>query len=268
MAKLDSRCESITEVVVDPPSFPLAASREIHLICSDFVVGTVTVRSLALTFADQRLVMLYAEGNAAEVFLGFASEPLRQYLDFTASFGDLLVVDRSSDQVWVMSAEAAHPNMFQWRNPYIDSPKSASYEQSAQVPEILEFSKTLEQLLPAFEEQCAFTHMGTYDVWLLNQPELQQQIDCFGFEYAGFPRKIEAVFGDGILEQAWILTGKGEESRVREALIAEFGDPTFVSDKWEVFHNKQVMLRKDKPEVLMLSVKLAELFFDKEVDDR
>ena len=75
------------------------------------------------------------------------------------------------------------------------------------------------------------------------------------------------MFGDGILEQAWILTGKGEEDRVRKALVAEYGPPTFVNDTWEVFHDKRVMLRKDKPEVLMLSVKLAPLFFDAEVSD-
>lgn len=268
LAKLNSSCESVNEVEVEPPSFPLAATGELHLICKEFDFGAVTVEKLAVTFADQRLVMLYAEGNATEAFLEFASEPLREYLHFTASFGDLLVADRSADQVWVMSADVAHPNLFQWRNPYIDNPNTAEYESSAAKPEILGFSKTLQQLLPEFEEQCAFTHLGTYDVWLLNRPELQQQIDCFGFEYAGFPRKIEAVFGDGILEQAWILTGKGEESRVREALVAEFGDPTFVNDKWEVFHNKQVMLRKDKPEVLMLSAKLAELYFDKEISDK
>jgi hypothetical protein len=33
-----------------------------------------------------------------------------------------------------------------------------------------------------------------------------------------------------------------------------------------VFHGKQVMLRKDKPEVLMLSEKLADLFYDDEID--
>ena len=98
--------------------------------------------------------------------------------------------------------------------------------------------------------------LSSYDVWLLSQPELQQQLDCFGLEFAGFPRKVEAVFGDGILEQAWILTGKGEENRVRKALVAEYGNPIFVNDKWEVLHENQVMLRKDKPEVLMLSTKL------------
>ena len=31
-----------------------------------------------------------------------------------------------------------------------------------------------------YEAQCDFNHLGTYSVWLLSQPEVQQQIDCFG----------------------------------------------------------------------------------------
>lgn len=200
-AKLESRCEEFHEVTIEPPSFPLAKDSEVHLICRNFSVDTETVGAIALTFADEKLVMIYARGNAAGMFLGFSSEPVQDYLQFSAAFKELLVVDRASDQVW-----------------------------------------------------------------LLNQPEVQQQVDCFGFEFAGFPRKIEAVFGDGILEQAWILTGQGEEGRVRDALIAEYGEPTFVNEQWEVFHNKRVMLRKDKPEVLMLSEKLADLFYDEEID--
>ena len=68
----------------------------------------------------------------------------------------------------------------------------------------------------------------------------------------GFPRKVEARFGNNILNVVWILTGKGEEDRIRQALIAEFGNPIFVTDEWEIFNDWQVGLRKDKPEVLLM----------------
>ena len=266
--KLESRCGEIREVVVQPPSFPLADDRELHLICHEIRIQGEMVRSLALTYADDGLVMLYAEGNASEVFLGFASEPSQQYLHFSASFEDLLVVDRADDQVWVMSADAAHPNLFQWSNPYISGSTEINYESSAKVPSVLRFSQSLEELQPLFDEHCRFSQLGTDEVWLLSQPEIQQQVDCFGYEFAGFPRKIEAVFGDGVLEQAWILTGKEEENRVRQALVAEYGDPMLVNEQWEVFHDNQVMLRKDKPEVLMLSARLARLYREKVIDAR
>ncbi len=222
LEKLESRCEEIRNVAVVPPSFPLAKNQENHLICHGFSIGSERVESLALTFADDKLVMIFAEGHAAQVFLDFASTPLKQYLQFTVSFNDLLIADRDKDHAWLLTTPAAHPNLCLWANPYIHGSEAAKYENSAKIPDILGFSKSLEELRPLLEAQCAFTHLGTYKVWLLNQPELQQQVDCFGYEFAGFPRKIEAVFGDGTLEQAWILTGKGEEDRVREALIAAF----------------------------------------------
>jgi hypothetical protein len=264
--KLESLCEKVYEVSVEPPSFPLAETSEIHLICRNLSMDAKTVGAIALTFADDKLVMIYAQDNAADLFLGYASEPVREYLQFSASFTELLVADRTKDQAWVLTSEAAHPNLFMWTNPYVAGSNRVEYEPSAKVPEILGFGRTLDELLPLYETQCDFSHLGTYRVWLLNRPEVQQQVDCFGFEFAGFPRKIEAVFGDGILEQVWILTGKGEEGRVRQALIAEYGEPIFVNEQWEVFHGKQVMLRKDKPEVLMLSEKLADLFYDDEID--
>ena len=268
LAALEPRCKSIRSVPVIPPSFPLAENTEGHLVCSRYKEGGVSIETVALTFADDILVMLYASGNAAPVLLDMANEPLQEYLHFTVSFREGLVADKAADRVWIMSPEATHPNLFQWPNPYVSDDARVDYASSATTPEVLQFGRRLEELQAGFEEQCTFMHLDTYRVWLLNQPEVQQQIDCFGYEFAGFPRKIEAVFGDGILEQAWILTGKGEENRVREALIAAFGPPIFVNEHWEVFDDNQVMLRKDKPEVLMLSKKLAPLFRGKEIDTR
>ncbi|MDJ0911485.1 MAG: hypothetical protein QNI99_20035, partial [Woeseiaceae bacterium] len=128
------------------------------------------------------------------------------------------------------------------------------------------FGEHLDSLQPEFEAQCDFTRVDEYRVWLLTEPDVQQQLDCFGFEYAGYPRKIEAVFGDGILEQVWILTGKAEEDRVRQALIEAYGEPSFVDEMWEIFDDGLVMLRKDKPEVLMVSERLAPLYRAEYID--
>lgn len=99
LRKLESRCEDIRNVAVVPPSFPLAKNTENHLICHGFSIGSERVESLALTFADDRLVMIFAEGHAAEVFLDFATTPLQQYIQFAVSLNDLLIADRDKDQV-------------------------------------------------------------------------------------------------------------------------------------------------------------------------
>ena len=84
--------------------------------------------------------------------------------------------------------------------------------------------------------------------------------------------KIEAlavpIFGDGVLELAWILTGKEEEDRVRQALIKAYGQPELVTDTWEAFKGWQIALRKDKPEVLVLSENLAPIFKERYGKDK
>ena len=76
-------------------------------------------------------------------------------------------------------------------------------------------------------------------------------------DYLGFPRKAEARFGDNKLNVVWILTAKGEEDRIRKALTAQYGDPIFVNENWEIFDNWQVGLRKDKPEVLLIKKQIG-----------
>ena len=258
-------CRNLSKVDIHAPNFPLARRAETHLLCEGFAAGPVRFGELALTFADDRLVLVFVRGNAT--FLrSLTTEPLSSWLHFEVSWSDLVVIDSGTDQGWVMSREAAHPNLFQWPNPYLDNSSRINYVDSAERPEPLKFGGRFDDLRPMFEQRCAFTDLGQYEVWLLTQPEVQHQIDCYGIEFAGFPRKIEAVFGDGILQQAWILTGAGEESRVRDALEAAFGKATYTDERWEIFGQDRVMLRKDKPEVLMLSDELAPLYRAEYVD--
>ena len=79
------------------------------------------------------------------------------------------------------------------------------------------------------------------------------QINCFGYEYAGFERKFEAVFGDGKLQVVWVLSGQQEEQRIRQQLLADWGPAEITNPKWEVFAGGKISLRKDKPELLILA---------------
>lgn len=265
LAAMEPRCASVRQVDVAPPSYPLAREQESHLICQDYRHQGVAIDVMALTYADSGLSLVFARGNVAQL-KSLASGEFQPYLHFEASFEDLLVLDPQSDQAWLMSDAAAHPNLFLWSNPYVDAAASPRYSASVDASDILPFGQSLEILEPMFAARCDFKHSTSFPVWLLSAPEKQQQIDCFGYELAGFPRKIEAVFGDGILQQAWILTGAGEEDRVRKALIETYGKPIYVDAAWEIFGEGQVMLRKDKPEVLMLSETLAPLFRAHHID--
>jgi hypothetical protein len=262
-SKLSKPCRSSRVFQVDPPSFPLAGKSEVHFICEGIRLGEDEIGEVAFVFADDKLSLIEAHGGAAEALAKRASAEAKPYLHFKAYFEDLMLADAEKDTVWLLSPESIHPNLFAWSDPYLPSNKGkrTKYRESAEIPAVLKFGAKLAELLPEFEKQCAFLNVEEIaEPWLETKPKTQTQINCFGFEYGGFPRKIEAVFGDGVLELAWILTGKGEEARLRKALTSAYGKPDFADERWEAFGGWRIALRKDKPEVLVLSEKLAPVY--------
>ena len=160
----------------------------------------------------------------------------------------------------MLTQESVFPHMFLWSNPLLSANASAArpFDPSARIPSVLKFGESIETLAPLLEESCDMTRQDEIEeIWLPTNPARQTQINCFGYDYAGFTRKIEAVFGDGILQLAWILTGSGEEDRLRQALIASYGPAISDNGTYEVFADGRVALRKDKSEDLMLSEELV-----------
>lgn len=252
-------CDAWEVRVTSRPTFPLAAKSEAHVVCFGLPVGKAKVSEAAFTFADGRLVLFEARGGAVEALTASIREEPQSYLHYRAYFQEQVVADVAEDAVWFLTPESLHLNLFTWSNPALRG--AAPPKPSAALPDLLQFGGRLETLFPLFEEQCALAVQRVIaEPWLPSEPEEQVQIDCFGFDYAGFPRKIEAVFGDGELQLVWILTGKGEEARLRQALEKAFGEPEYVGKDWEAFQGWRVALRKDKPEILALSQELAPLY--------
>ncbi len=256
-----TECTSSREIVVDPPSFPLAREREVHLLCRGWKAVDATVEDAVFVFADGELTAIEARGGAVEALANdtASGDSYLHYRVFRDWHG---LADPASDAVWILSDGALHLNLFTWSNPFLRGVAEAPrYRQSAAVPSLLDFDAPLEAQLPRFEVECPLLDVGHDErVWLPNQPSRQAQVNCFGYEYAGFPRKLEAVYGDGRLQVVWILTGNGEEDRLRRALTQAFGQPISTDDKWEAFAGGRVALRKDKPEVLLLSEEIAPLY--------
>ena len=258
-AAIEPHAAGMKLVEVEAPVIPVAESAEAHLIVTGLEAANGTkLGSAAFVFGDGALAYVELRGNVRAAVETYVTGELGTFMHFEASMQDMLVIDTSADAGWLLTPETAHPHMFMWSNPHLDEGESKSYAASVARPSVLEFGAALEDVKKAMESACVLSQVQEIEkVWLPNEPERQTQINCYGHEYGGFPRKIEAVFGDGILELAWILTGKGEEDRLRKALIAEFGEPEFVSEDMEAFAGWRVALRKDKPEVLMISEKLV-----------
>lgn len=257
--KVSEKVKAITGTMqlisTDKPSFPLAEKKEDHLICSNVKTKHGIVEKVVFTFADDKLKYILSKGNVEAVFATPRIDTAMVYLDYEVYFKDKLFLNKKKDLAWIISNEAMHPNLFTWENPVLNMDQNfAKRELLNEVPSFLKMGASLEEMKPLIENNSDFSMEETLDG---SDPNAQIQINGFGVECLGFPRKIEARFGNNKLNMVWILTGKGEEARIRKLLIAQYGAPIFVNEDWEIFNNWQVGLRKDKPEVLLLEQELG-----------
>jgi hypothetical protein len=153
--------------------------------------------------------------------------------------------------IWLI---VLHPNLFTWNNPYLNSNIEINYNPSAKIPSFIKMEENLEVLLPLLKENSDFIKIENLEA---TNSMVKTQVNCYGMEYAGFPRKFEVRFENNKLKKVWILTGKEEENRIREKLTIEYGNSVFENDNWVVFNNWTVLLRKDKPEVLLITEELG-----------
>lgn len=264
VAKVEIKLKDIAtqknKVVLYEPTFPLAQKQETHLIYNNINTQHGTIESLVLTFADDKLCYIEAIGNAVTCLKKDRKEEPRTYLQYEAYFSELVIMDPVKDKVWLLTKESAHPNLFTWDNPYLDQNYVAPKIDNDEIPSFIKMGASITKLEPIFKSNSLFTNSEELDG---SDPNAQIQINCFGVNYLGFPRKIEARFGNEKLNTVWILTGKGEEDRIRQALIKNYGTPIFVNEAWEIFDNWKIGLRKDKPEILLLTQELG-LFYKKE----
>ena len=254
--KLTGISEDSEIISVEEPNFPLAVTKEAHLVCTNVKTDHGLLHSVVFTFADDQLKYILAKGNVYPVFAEKRSDTAMVYMGYEVYFSDKLFLNKKKGLAWILTDEAMHPNLFTWVNPYIDPnyKPEAKPTPTDRIPSFLKIGALMEELKPVFEKNSDFTVMEELDG---SDPNAQIQINCFGVEYLGFPRKVEARFGDNRLNMVWILTGKGDEGKIRKALIEQYGQPIFVNEDWEIFNEWQVGLRKDKPEVLLMEKKIG-----------
>ncbi|MBT8184880.1 MAG: hypothetical protein KJN76_08560 [Eudoraea sp.] len=254
--KLGKITENSNFIEVDPPLFPLAKNRESHLVCTGIKTVDGLIENAVFTFADDQLVYIEARGNAVEVFTLSRKDTATTYLDYSFYEKEKLILNKEKDIAWVMNNEGMHLNLFTWENPYLENSivQAPPATPTRNLPAFIKMGATIDEMKPLIAANSKFISVEELNG---DDPNAQIQINGFGVHYMGFPRKIEARFGDNKLNVVWILTGKGEEERVREALTGQFGKPVYLNDEWEIYNNWQVGLRKDKPEVLLMEKQIG-----------
>jgi len=256
-ALLQSQGLTAETFVPETLSFPQAGETESHWVVRSFQAGGRGLERLALVFADGKLVFIEGTGGVTALLDAFPDAAYQEYEAYRFYEEWSMVANTAADRFWQLTPEGMHLNLFAWEHPLLDGSPWQANPAGVEVPEFLEMGASLEQLEPRLEAASTFIIREELDG---SDPNAQLQLNCYGIPYAGFARKAEARFGDGHLNVVWLLTAKAEEDRIRRQLRTTYGDPVFVSDDWEAYQNWQVFLRKDKPEVLLLTPELGQYY--------
>ncbi len=268
LPKIDGYCQSVSLIAVDKPRFPLSASSEEHLICHGYEKEGLAAGKLAFTVSDGRLVHMEAVQINTEEARAQLGRSLGSYSGIEIfGFGTHWLNESSGSLAWI-TAEGRHLNLFAWHNPFLDD-ETYSYQQlEIDLPQVVDFSRSLSEHEIELRELCEPILIEDEDeIWLPNAPTTQVQVNCYNYEYAGFERKLELVYGDNKLEVVWVLTAKPEEQRLRELLVESLGDPIINNDTWEVFGDGRISLRKDTPELLILSDDMIPQYMERFVSE-
>jgi len=241
------------------PNFPLSKNKEEHLIATEVVLENGTIDQVVFTFSDDKLSYIQAKGNVVKGISSAIKSKPRAYLNYQVYLEELLFIHQKMDVAWFLTSAGLHTNLFTWDNPYLtpNNKSKVHYNPSVKIPDFIKMGEDIANLMPLLKKNSNYIYKENLGE---KQGVIKTQINCFGVEFAGFPRKFEARFENNKLTKVWILTAKGEEVRIREKLIKEYGKALFINDKWEVFNNWTVLLRKDKPEILLLTKSLGAMY--------
>lgn len=259
--QLGLRCEHIERVNVDPPRLPLAKETESHLICRSYKDHASDIHDVVFVFADGALAMIELRGPGAAGYMNARLESDAVMLaDYMGYPGDNLISSERLKAAWILDSDQFGSYAWLELNPHVQE-SAGGPASSAKQPMELAMNSALSDVEPVLTKKCTTHHTREIeDSGHVFNPDREMQIDCYGYDYAGYPRLIEAVFADDVLTHAWILTAKQEEGRVRHMLIDEYGPAVHKDDNWEVFADGLVALRKDRPEVLFMSEDMAQWF--------
>ena len=257
---ISAACRDVTRIEVDDTRFPEATRSEVHLRCNGLSLADGRPGGDAIfTFADDKLVLFEARGASAN--LRPPGDPAANVAGFEVFLPQQLVIDAPRDRAIVFGSFPLAPIALHWNNPAWLSDQVAAPTGEFFLPPEATFGASLEAMTNILDKRCAIARgKPIEEVWLATKPAKQFQIDCYGYEVAGYPRKFEFVFGDGVLQQAWLLFDDADIPRLRAFLTAKFGPPLMTDENYEVFDDWRVSLRKDVPEIRMASDAIARIW--------
>lgn len=259
-ARLEPRCADLVRIDFEPTRHPSALSQETHLRCEGFDMGDGSrADQLLASFADGHLFMLEARGAMSG--LEPETDPAGHLGGYAVYLPDLIITHAESGRWYQLAQMDQIPLAIGWDNPAWNGDQPAAGSTGFALPDWVRFGAPVDTLGSEAETACPLQALRDIpEAWLDTQPQRQQQLDCYGIVVAGYPRKLELVFGDGVLEQVWFMFGEADIPRARDWLTATYGPALHVDEQYEIFDDWRIALRKDVPEIRAASDRLAAIW--------
>jgi hypothetical protein len=257
---INAACAEVTRITIDDTRFPLASTNEVHLRCRGLTLADGRSAGDAMfTFADDLLVMIETRDEPTALIPD--TDPVAKIAGFEAYMPQMILINRETGRAWMLATLELVSTAFSWNNPAWGNDHPAAPSGAYSMPAEIVFGAALADIERNVKDICDIIQVDNIEtIWLDTRPAKQQQLNCYGIDIGGYPRKLEFVFGDGVLEQMWILFGSGDIERLRFALTTKYGPPIHVDDTYEAFDGWRIAIRKDVPEILMGSDRLAEIW--------
>lgn len=257
---IDAACNAVTRIEIDNTRFPEAFQSEVHLRCQGLTLAdNQSAGDAMFTFADDALVMFETRGAPNAMVPDV--DPVANVGGFDAYMPHLILVNGDAGQAWMLSSPMLVGLAFSWANPAWENDAPSAPMGSYAMPDEIVFGASLDDIDQLVKDKCNILRIDDIaEAWLRTEPAKQQQLNCYGIEIGGYPRKLEYVFGDGVLEQMWVLFGPSDIDRLRVDLTDRYGPAIHGDEDYEVFDDWRIAIRKDKPEILMGSDRLAEIW--------
>lgn len=137
------------------------------------------------------------------------------------------------------------------------SPAASAQSTDVTIPDAIAFGASVDSMTERLAGLCSEAELRTIDPPVLPDVQnIQQQIDCQGFDYMGEPRLAEFVFRDDALQMVWILVDADDQERIVAAMREAYGEDGLTTSDVVAFREYRTAWRFEPPEVLFFSEEL------------
>ncbi len=239
---------------------PITAEPVNHLIAENFQFSDqITVDKIIFSYVNDQVILIQTKDIrvANELIKTIESNPM-DYAGHTIYPDYCMTINKENQLISIFPKEYLHSHIFLWENPALRTeikriPRAVNLLQ-------MPLEGGIANIMTQFSPRSQLINKRVISDSPFQGISSHVQLDCFGYHYFEFPRKVEFVLLDDQLEYLWVLIGKAEIPKIKILLEAMTGGIEKETANYIWFADGRTAIRKDVAEVLICSEKYRSHF--------